>query len=113
MKPTSYLINVARGPIVDEKALIDALEKNRIAGAALDVFEQEPEQGVDRREEDGDLHRLGQIGVGPPLEGQLLGAFVHEGGRDVHDGQRERAELLADAALLVQLPLPTPRTPDS
>jgi len=42
MKPTSYLINVARGPIVDEKALIDVLQKQRIAGAALDVFEQEP-----------------------------------------------------------------------
>jgi D-3-phosphoglycerate dehydrogenase len=42
MKPTSYLINVARGPIVDEKALIDVLQKHRIAGAALDVFEQEP-----------------------------------------------------------------------
>jgi D-3-phosphoglycerate dehydrogenase len=42
MKPTSYLINVARGPIVDEKALIDVLQQRRIAGAALDVFEQEP-----------------------------------------------------------------------
>jgi len=42
MKPTAYLINVARGPIVDEKALIDVLHKRRIAGAALDVFEQEP-----------------------------------------------------------------------
>ena len=42
MKPTSYLINVARGPIVDEKALIDVLQKRRIAGAGLDVFEQEP-----------------------------------------------------------------------
>ena len=42
MKPTAYLINVARGPIVDEKALIDVLGKHRIAGAALDVFEQEP-----------------------------------------------------------------------
>jgi phosphoglycerate dehydrogenase-like enzyme len=42
MKPTSYLINVARGPIVDEKALIEVLQKRRIAGAALDVFEQEP-----------------------------------------------------------------------
>jgi len=42
MKPSAYLINVARGPIVDEKALIDALREHRIAGAALDVFEQEP-----------------------------------------------------------------------
>ncbi|MDB5983005.1 MAG: 2-hydroxyacid dehydrogenase [Pseudomonas sp.] len=42
MKPTSYLINTARGPIVDEAALIDLLQRRRIAGAALDVFEPEP-----------------------------------------------------------------------
>jgi len=42
MKPTSYLINTARGPIVDEGALINALKNRLIAGAALDVFEQEP-----------------------------------------------------------------------
>jgi phosphoglycerate dehydrogenase-like enzyme len=42
MKPSAYLINVARGPIVDEKALITALQEERIAGAGLDVFEQEP-----------------------------------------------------------------------
>ena len=42
MKPTAYFINVARGPIVDEPALIDALRRSRIAGAALDVFETEP-----------------------------------------------------------------------
>jgi phosphoglycerate dehydrogenase-like enzyme len=42
MKPTSYLINVARGGIVDEDALVDALRQNRFAGAALDVFEREP-----------------------------------------------------------------------
>ncbi|MCD7060678.1 2-hydroxyacid dehydrogenase [Pelagibacterium xiamenense] len=40
--PDGYVVNVARGPIIDEKALIATLEGNRIAGAALDVFETEP-----------------------------------------------------------------------
>jgi phosphoglycerate dehydrogenase-like enzyme len=42
MKPTAYLINSSRGPIVDEAALIETLKAGRIAGAALDVFEPEP-----------------------------------------------------------------------
>lgn len=42
MKPTAYLINIGRGPLVDEKALIEALKTGIIAGAGLDVFEKEP-----------------------------------------------------------------------
>jgi phosphoglycerate dehydrogenase-like enzyme len=42
MKPTAYLVNTSRGPIVDEDALAQVLKERRIAGAALDVFETEP-----------------------------------------------------------------------
>ena len=42
MKPTAFIINTARGPVIDEKAMVRALKNKRIAGAGLDVFEHEP-----------------------------------------------------------------------
>jgi phosphoglycerate dehydrogenase-like enzyme len=42
MKPTAVVINVGRGPVIDESAMISALSEGRIKGAALDVFDQEP-----------------------------------------------------------------------
>src|SRR5246500_2286867 len=42
MKPTAFLINTSRGPVIDEEALVQALESKTIAGAALDVYEKEP-----------------------------------------------------------------------
>jgi glyoxylate reductase len=60
MRPTAVLVNTARGPIVDERALVDALSRGTIAGAALDVFEFEP----DVTEE---LLRLDQVVLTPHI----------------------------------------------
>jgi glyoxylate reductase len=50
MKPSSYLINVSRGPVVDENALVDALRSQQIAGAGLDVYENEPQTALGLQE---------------------------------------------------------------
>lgn len=59
MKPTAYLINGARGELVDEAALIRALQQGKIAGAALDVFEKEPP------EQDNPLLQMDQVILSP------------------------------------------------
>jgi glyoxylate reductase len=55
MKPTAYIINTARGPVIDQAALCAALRENQIAGAALDVFEIEP------CSEDDEIYRLPNV----------------------------------------------------
>ena len=61
MKPTSYLVNAARGPIVDEAALLDALQRKRIAGAGLDTFSREP------LPVDHPLRKLGNVVLTPHI----------------------------------------------
>ena len=61
MKPTAYLLNTSRGPIVDEPALIAALSEGRLAGAGLDTFEQEP------LPRDHPFRRLANVTITPHL----------------------------------------------
>ncbi|MHB8993343.1 MAG: phosphoglycerate dehydrogenase [Chloroflexota bacterium] len=69
MKPTAYLINTARGPIVDEEALYQALKEKQIAGAALDVFGQEPLPAG------SPLRTLDNVYLAPHAAGQTDGAM--------------------------------------
>ena len=72
MKPTAFLINTARGPIVDEGALVEALRKGRLAGAGLDVYEREPDVHPD-------LLSLRQVVLLPHLGSATLHTRVRMG----------------------------------
>jgi len=63
MKPTAYVVNTSRGSIIDEKALVEALQNNQIAGAGIDVFEEEP------LKKDNPLLRLKNVTITPHTAG--------------------------------------------
>lgn len=87
MKPTAVIINTSRGPVVDEAALIEALEEGGIAGAGLDVFEQEP---VDA---DNPLLKMDNVVVTPHIAGTTWNtwfrraAFAYENMQRVWNGE--------------------------
>jgi len=98
MKPTAYVVNIARGPIVDGVALADALRSGRLAGAGLDVFEQEP------ADPDDPLLTLENVIVAPHAVGltdelfRLGGISVARAVLDVQAGRMPEFPLNPDAA---------------
>lgn len=98
MKPTAYLINVARGPVVDEAALVQALQRHTIAGAALDVYEDEPRMAPGL----ADLDREGSV---------LLVPHIASASRDTRDRMASMAATNAVAHLRGE-PAPNVVNPD-
>jgi len=91
MKRTAYLVNTSRGPIVDEAALIEALQTRRIAGAAIDVFEEEPTAP------DNPLFKLSNVIVTPHSAGTTWDTwfrradFAYQNMKRVWDGEAPQA----------------------
>lgn len=77
MRPTAFLINVARGEVVDEAALYDALAHNRIAGAAIDVWYRYPEGSEPARPADHPFHELPNVIMTPHIAGWTFETFQH------------------------------------
>lgn len=91
MKPSAYLVNVARGSVVDQEALLRVLTEGRIAGAVLDVFEKEPEVPEE-------LRRMPNVLVTPHIAGGTVEA-------------RTRAQSVAVSNVVAVLSGNEPRTP--
>jgi phosphoglycerate dehydrogenase-like enzyme len=91
MKPTAIVVNASRGPIVDEAALIEILQQKKIAGAAIDVFEDEPTAP------DNPLFKLDNVIVTPHSAGTTWDTwfrradFAYQNMRRVWDGQAPQA----------------------
>lgn len=75
MKPTAVLVNVARGPVVDEQALFEALRDRRIAGAAIDVWYQYPTEGADGQPSRLPFAALDNVLMTPHISGVTTDTF--------------------------------------
>lgn len=89
MKPTAYLIHAARGKVVDDQALVAALQQNQIAGAALDVYENEPELTAGMTELDN-LILLPHIGSASTETRDTMALLVVDNVFDALDGKTPR-----------------------
>lgn len=79
MKPNAYLINMARGPVIDHDALVQALRNNKIAGAGLDVFYQEP------LPESDPIVRMDNVVLSPHWAANTLDAFYNASTTNISD----------------------------
>ena len=105
MKPTAYVVNVARGVLIDEAALAEALQAGEIAGAALDVFVQEPPA-------DNSLTGLPNVNVTPHLGAQTVQA-VDNMGRIAVQNALAVLEGVAPPNPVNSVPVGTPEPPAS
>jgi glyoxylate reductase len=92
MKPTAYLINTSRGPVVDEAALVGALRERRIAGAGLDVYEREPEISAPLLEM-SNVVLLPHIGSATLETRTAMAMLAVENAIDVLSGRAPRSEV--------------------